>query len=344
MGWGLRLLGATLALVGLALGAWPLSLLVFGCLLYSFRHRPQRTALTQEVIQKPKLPWGHLVLGGSLLLLSAMALGAGGTLSPVVFMLAGMGAIASPFVRMNGLAGQVAPMTDSILLRSRVFPFRWHALAEVKLEAQDQTRGVASMDGRLLVFAGKSPTAIQVVTAYAFGHREAEDKVIATLRRETRALSQRGAHLLPLDSVDAHARLSMRLRPLRIGTDDLEAVSSLPFDVFTLHAKEGLIAGHRAFKIDTSGGPASIPPADISPQRRPLFAEFVEEISERHGWPMPDEFSPFLAALDASRADPLADRLRLRGEEHGRVTVDAPGGAEVKLTRAQLRAVARIYG
>ncbi|HKT21053.1 MAG TPA: hypothetical protein VJR06_00315, partial [Nitrososphaerales archaeon] len=262
---------------------------------------------------------------------------------PAVFFLAGAVTVASPLIGMSRLASQVVPVNDSILLRNRVFPFRWHALAEVKLEAQDQARGVASMDGQLLVFAGKSPCALQVMSVLALAHGGAEDKVVRNLRRETRMLSQRGAHLLPLDSVDAHDRLSLKLRRIKIGTGDFGAVSSLPFDIITIQAREGLVVRHRAFRVEAPGGSASIPAADISPERRPLLAEVVEEISEKHGWPAPDEFSPFLATLDASRAEPLADRLRTGGVDGGRLTVETPGGAEVKLTRPQLRAVARIY-
>ena len=47
--------------------------------------------------------------------------------------------------------------------------------------------------------------------------------------------------------------------------------------------------------------------------------------------------------MDASRAEPLADRIRTKGEGEGRVAVETPGGTQVKLSRAQLRAVARTY-
>ena len=234
-------------------------------------------------------------------------------------------------------------MKESILLRSRLFPILWYALAEVKLESPDQTRGVASMDGHLLVFVDKNPSAIQVLRAFAFGHKGAEDKVVRILRRETRMLSQRGAHLLPLDSWDACRKLSLELERLKVGAEDFEAVSSLPFDIFSLQINEGRVFKHRAFRVEGSEAPASIPQADISLQRQPLLAEMVEEITKRNGWPVPDEFSPFLAALDASRTEPLGDRVMIKGEKVGKVAVETPGGAEVRLTRAQLRAVARIY-
>ncbi|MDG7013999.1 MAG: hypothetical protein JRN11_01170 [Nitrososphaerota archaeon] len=346
MGWGARLLVVLAGLVALALGAWPIFLLGLVYLAYSFRKpRAKRAVIVkQQVLARPGRPWGRCALGCALLLLALAAVAAGGTLSPVAFSAGWLAVFLWPLARRSGVGGRVVPMTDSILLRSRLFPLRWHALAEVKLEAQDQPRGVAALDGRLLVFAGRSPSAFQVVSVYALGYSAAEEKVLRALRRETRTLSQRGAHLLPLDSRDAAKRLSLTLERLDVGTQDLEAVSSLPFDVFAVRTEEGLVVSHRAFRVSEPAGPPFIPHSDLAPARRPLFAELVEEIQERHGWPGPDEFSPFLAALDASRAEPFSDRVVARGEAEGKVSVEAPEGAEVKLTRAQLRAVARVYG
>jgi len=59
--------------------------------------------------------------------------------------------------------------------------------------------------------------------------------------------------------------------------------------------------------------------------------EVVEKIGERHGWPGPDEFSPFIAALDASRAEPIADSIIMKGEKEGKLLVETPGGALVAL-------------
>jgi len=185
--------------------------------------------------------------------------------------------------------------------------------------------------------------AFQVVSVYALSYKHAEEKVVRRLQRETRMLSQRGAHLLPLDSEDANARLSLELDRLDIGTEDLEAVTSLPFDVFTLQVKEGLVVAHRAFRIAEPAGSPLIPSPDTSAARQPLLAEVVEKIGERHGWPGPDEFPPFIAALDASRAEPIADRIIMKGEKEGKLLVETPGGALVSVTRPQLRVLARIY-
>ncbi len=234
-------------------------------------------------------------------------------------------------------------MRDSILLRERAFPFRWHALAEVKLEAQDRARGLSLVDGRLLLFIGKSPRAFQVVTVLALNHRGAERRVIEALRRETKAMSQRGVHLLPLDSMEASRMLSLKLKRLRSGSVDWNVVPTDSFDVLALQASDGILLRKRAFRAGVKGGPAFIPPVDATPMREPLLAEVVEAISERHGWANPDEFSPFLASLDASRAEPLAERLTVTDGADGTVSAVSLGGAQVKLTRSQLRAVARVY-
>lgn len=345
MGWGLRLFAVLVGLIALSFGAWPVFLLAGVCLAFSLRKPKAQRAFTlrQEMFQRPRRPWAHYILGVLLLLLAVVALGAGGTFSPVVFLLSGLAALLWPHLRMSGLASNVVPVRESVLMRSRLFPLRWHALAEVKFESQDQTRGVAAMDGRLLVFAGKAPSAFQVVSVHALGYKRAEEQVVKKLRRETRMLSQRGAHLLPLDSEDAGARLSLELDRLNIGTEDLETITSLPFDVFTLQIKEGLVVAHRAFRISEPVGSPLIPFPDLSEARQPLLVEVVEKIGERHGWPGPDEFSPFIAALDASRGEPIADRIIIKGEKEGKLLVETPGGALVGLTRPQVRVLARTY-
>lgn len=342
MGWFLRILAALVGIFAFGLGAWPVSLIVLIYLVYSLR-RPRAAPLRQEVLPRPHRARGRLVLGGVLLLLSVIALGAGGTLSPLVFLVAGMAVVFWPILRIGGLTSLVVPVKDSVLLRSKAFPFRWYTVAEVKLESRDQTRGITAMDGRLLVFAGRAPSAFLIVAVCALRYGQAEERVIRDLQSCSRMLSQRGAHLLPLDSADAVRRLSLTLDRLNMGTVDLEGVASLPFDVFALRAREGVVVSHRAFRVSAQGGPASIPASDLSVPRPPLLAEVVEKIGEKNGWPGPDEYSTFLAAMDASRAEPLADKIRTKGEEGGKVTVETPGGAEVRLTRAQLRAVARIY-
>ena len=345
MGWGVRLFAAFVGLTLFALGAWPLGLVAFIYVALSFRRPRVKAASVQkrEVFAKPGHPWGRYAVGAFLLLLGVLAADSGGTFSPYLFSIAGLAVFFWPWFRRPGVLNAVVPVRDSVLLRSRLFPLSWHALAEVKLESQEQTRGVASMSGRLLLFSGKSPSFYQVVSAYALGYKQAEDRITKKLRQQTKMLSQRGAHLLPADSAEAASRLALELRELRVGTDDFEAVSSLPFDSAVFQVEDGRLVSHRAFSVLEPNGSAAIPIPDLKHLREPLFAEVVQEIGDKHGWPPPDEFSPFLASLDASRTEPFADRFQMRGEAEGRVTVETPGGAQVKLTRAQLRALARIY-
>ncbi|MDG6983364.1 MAG: hypothetical protein JRN28_02260 [Nitrososphaerota archaeon] len=345
MGWVLRSLAALVGAAALGFGAWPVALLAFACLVLSFRRPGARRPNTHEqgVLPRPGRPWGRYALAGALFLLALAALHAGGTFSPILLSSCSLAVLLWPAATRNGIATGVVPEPESILLRSALFPFRWHALAEVKLESQGQARGVAALDGMLLVFAGKAPSAFQVVSVYALSHNDAEEKVVRALRKESRLLSQRGAHLLPLDSLDASLKLSLALDRLDIGTEDLKAVSGLPFDVFALKVKDGLVVAHRAFRVSGPSGQASVPPPDLAGSRRPLLAEVVEKVGERHGWPMPDEYSSFLASMDASRSEPLVDRFRTKGGDARKLAVEAPGGAEVTLSRAQLRAVARVY-
>lgn len=230
MGWGMRILAVIAMLVFLTLGAWPISLLIFMYLVYSLRRPKAKAALVQrqDVFQKPRRSWRRYVVGAFLILVSLVAAGSGGTYSPFALFGAGVAVIFWPYIGGARLFGRVVPVRDSILLRNRLVPLSWHALAEVKLESQDQTRGVASMGGKLLLFAGKAPAMFQVISVRALNYRQAEAGVLKKLKRETRMLSQRGAHLLPADSADAASRLSLDLERLSVGTEDFEAISSLP--------------------------------------------------------------------------------------------------------------------
>jgi len=345
MGWGLRLFAIFVILIFLALGAWPISLLIFLYLLNSLR-RPKAKAMLvqkQEVFQRRGRPWGRYGIVAALFLLSLIAAESGGTYSPEVFFVAGLAVVFLPFISRLVRLRKVVPVKDSVLLQNRFFPFWWHALLEVKLESQDQTRGIAAMSGKVLLFAGKAPAIFLVISVCALRYKQAEAAVTKKVRRMTRMLSQRGAHLLPADSTEAAGKLSLELERLSVGTEDFEAVSSLPFDAIAFQVKDGRLISHRAFSIMETTGTPAVPFADLRHARDPLFAEVVQEIGEKHGWPGPDEFSPFLASLDASRAEPLTDRIIMRGEKEGKLLVESPGGALVGLTRAQVRALARIY-
>ena len=346
MGRGSRAVAVLLMFVFLGLGAWPVSLLLLLYVVYTSRKPRAKAVLVQkqEVFQRPGPPWGRYVIAAFSFLFSLVALEAGGTYSPAVFFAAGLAATFWPFLARSGLAGGVVPVKDSVLLRSRLFPFSWHALAEVKLESQGQTRGIASMGGKILLFAGNAPALFQLITVHALSYKQAEAGVVKELRRKTRMLSQRGAHLIPADSADAGGRLSLELERLDVGTEDFDTVSSLPFEAAVFKVKDGRLVSHRAFNILEQNGQPTIPSPDLKHAREPLFAEVVQEVGEKHGWPPPDEFSPFLAALDASRSEPIADKIRMMGETAGRLAVETAGGAEVRLSRAQLRVLARIYG
>jgi hypothetical protein len=345
MGWTLRLAAISIMLIFLGLGAWPLSLLAFLYLVLSLRRPKSRAAHSekQETFQKPARSLGRYAIGTALLLLSLMAAESGGTYSPGVFFVTGLAVFLWPFIGGLGLLSRVVPVKDSVLLQDRLFPLSWHALAEVKLESQDQTRGITAMSGKLLLFAGRAPAVFQVVSVHALRYKQAEACIMKKLRRETRMLSQRGAHLLPVDSAEAANKLSLELERLSIGTDDFQVVSSLPFDAIAFEVRDGRLVSHRAFNVLEPNGATAIPAADLRHPREPLFAEVVQEIGEKHGWPAPDEFSSFLASLDALRAEPLADRFRVKGETEGKAIVETPGSAQVSLTKAQMRALARIY-
>jgi hypothetical protein len=343
MGWGARLAAVVAMLILLAVGAWPVALIPLLYLVFSVLRARPRVNPRREGPRTGR-PLGRYALGVTLLLLAVAAAEYGGRFSPYVFALGGVAAICWPVLRLIKPSGSVVPVRESVLLRGRFLPFVWHALVEVKLESADQTRGISAMCGDVLLYAGKSPSVFLLVSTKALGYQGAEKNIMRSLNSESKVLSQRGAHLLPLDSVAAARRLSMGLRRLDIGTEDFAMVSSLPFDAAAFRVVEGRVASHRAFRVVESSGSPSIPSPDLKHPRRPLFAEVVQEVGERHGWPGPDEFSAFLGELDAGRGDSLGDRLRLNKGKEDRLAVETNGGAQLEVARSQLRALAAIYG
>lgn len=346
MGWGLRILAFVGAVLFFALGVWPISIAAFGYIALSFR-KPKKEVYVlkqQHVAQQPGRPWGRYIVGGSLLILSFFALRSGGTLSPIILASAGWTVLLWPAIRTSKLINRVRPIENSVLLRYSSLPFMWCAFAEVKLESENPTRAVSSLDGEIILFAGKNPSALLGVSAIAFSYRGAERRVLARLRRASRHLSKRGGYLLPLDSAVAAATLSASLERVDLEPGDIEAASTLPFDVFVMHVEKARVVSHGAFTIlDDSPGTASVPCPNQHPVKQPLLWELVEMIGEKHGWPGPDMYSSFLSALHATRGEAIGERLaglEISGEKRLIQSVD---GTKVELSRPQLRALAEIY-
>ncbi len=344
MGWGLRFLGAAIALVALGAGAWPITVLALGCVALSFRRAKTKPYAPKQgdILAKAGAPWGRYLTGAALLV---VALGTIRSVPPLVTVaIAGLVAcvILWPSIRAAPITRLVRPAGESILLRSKLFPWKWYAVAEVKLEPGNQVRALSALEGQVILLGGGTTSSLHQVGVVALGHGSAERKVIERLREESKRLGPRGGHLVPLDGLEAAERLSVGLKKVDIGGRDIQAVSAFPFDLLALRVERGRVVSERAFTLSGRSAP-SLPPPGERPRREPLFWELAQAIEDKHGWPEPDELAAFVSSLEATRGEPAGDRFRSGGRDPEGIALEAAGGAKAKLTRPQLRALASIY-
>jgi hypothetical protein len=281
------------------------------------------------------------MLGLFMLGLAALALVAGGTASPVVFGLAGAVALAWPLVPKSFLY-RVSPVADSVLLKGSVAPFLWMALAEVKFEEGTQAVAASSLDGTLVFFGGRPPSACLAVRCWALGYREAEGKVTSAIQEVGRTLAPRGAYIIPLDSSDAASRTSGPMVPLDVAPEELVA-QAVSFDVLVLESRRGRVSAFGAFRKSPGSGRATLPSARVKPVRPPLLAEVALALEKRGGLPPPDPCTAFLASLSASRGEPLLGMVSESKDGDAFIPV-GDGMDGVRLSRPQLRALSSTYG
>jgi hypothetical protein len=92
-------------------------------------------------------------------------------------------------------------------------------------------------------------------------------------------------------------------------------------------------------------GEIVVPPPRQKPKRRPLLWETLKLVERKLRWPEPDAQTAFLGSLFATREETIGERIVEAGSPPGAqvVLVKSVGSPPVELTRAQLRAVVRIY-
>jgi hypothetical protein len=345
MGQAPKVLAVAVALFAVALGAWVVAIAALAWLGWSLRGRGARERVTRqgEVLPRSGRPWGRWCAGAVLLLLAAVAARSGGTYSPFAFGVPGIVVLLWPRTAAAPLR-RVSPVAESILLRRTYVPFVWHAFAEVKLGREGRARAVSALNGTIVLFGGTAPSVLKEVSVRAVGHSRAESKAVRRLRSEAGRASARGAYLLPLDSSEAAKKLSAGLARAGLEAGDFEHAQRLPFEVLALRSEEGRVASYDAFDLLEERRQPSVLCTGSRPRRRPLLWEVAEKVEEMQGWPGPDGATAFLASLDATRAQPFELRVKMAGESPEEVAVEGPGGTQATVTRAQLRALARIYG
>jgi len=371
MGLMLKGLAAFVGLMLLAVGAWPISALLFlyafGGLIFRVLRLRRRSPPTTTASPAPREsgqagpavsfkgrlghPWRRAI-GLVFVLLSVVAVAEGGTLSPFVF--GGIGLVlllwGTSVIRLGG-RWALRPVPELVLLRRSFDPIHWLALAEVKLATKQAGKALTGIDEMLLVTSAEGgPSLFVVLQATSLTHRGAEETVLARFGELVRISAPLGAYLLPVDSADAADLLRLSVEPVQLDAKGWpSSLSTTDYDVLTVEAgRGGFVHSVGAYKSDPGRSGergANLPPARQALSRPALLWEVFQEMGKKLEWQKPDGYTTFLASMFATHAEPFAERVSAAGsaESSQQVLVQSLGTPPVKLSRAQLRAIAKVY-
>jgi len=322
--------------------------------------------------------WRYAV-GGLFLIAALVAISERGTFAPFVF--GGLGLLCifwTPLSSSRLAPTALSPVRESIILTSKLIPLVWTAIVEVKLTSHEAARALAVLRDNLIVTSPDSerPGVFLAPQVLAPSYRSAETKIARRLQKLAPLFASRGAYLLPLDSLEAAEKFQERLEPVKLEMDDsiVATIGHSHYDVLVIKPGGSLARSVGAYSRVTHGlggdefealvdgskpqettvienGRTSLPQPRQRFQREPVLWEVISSIQERIQFPEPDGYTMLLNSMHVSKNLPLAQKLSLasRGSADGKsngatVVVESLGGAPVELTRAQLRAVVRIYG
>ena len=287
------------------------------------------------------------VAGGILVLLSMVAFFSGGTLSPIVLAGCGLGLFFRGRVSFQ-LPMSVRPVRGSILLRHRLAPFRWSALAEAKVSTRDLEGALSGLNERLIFTSDPRPRIFVGFSTSSLSHTKAEDALIGRIQKSARALVPLGVYLLPLDSMEAAGVASLhasRVEPP--ATDVRQSVSAADYGAAVVEAEHGFVKRLGMYsRPDGDEGAASV----LSPLRTAdacqlTLRELLHGVREKLGAPQPDRYGAFLSSMAATEGETLGQRITetVQGGQEQVLLVASVGGPSVELSRAQLLAIARVY-
>jgi hypothetical protein len=348
MGWMLKVGLFVLALFGAAVGAWIIAtpILAFLLLQSLLRGKRGKPARSGGVAKRSARSWSKAV-GGILILLSLAALFSGGTLSPVVFFVAGMALLLRRRLSVR-MAAWFVPIENSILLRCRLNPVRWSAVAEVKVSTRDIEGALSGINERLLLVSSPAPRVFALFTANSFGRGSAEDQLMRRMQSTARALVPLGIYLLPLDSAEASAATTLQSARIETPTEDQrEFVSASDYGAAVVEAQHGFVTSFELYTRPDGGLKTASLLSEPTERSQALLTlrEFIHEALQKTGAPHPDSYTSFLGSMAATEGETLGQRLTQAKGQKGQVLLVASAGTtQVELSRAQLQAVAKVYG
>ncbi len=349
MGWLGKSLAVLLALMFLGAGVWELTLLIFAWLLLPpiLRARKRKPASQDRGKPRGKFPVRY-GLAGFLFLLAFLGYLAHGPSSPLVFGALGVLVMLWGRLPMSALGSTLKPVKESILLRSSPLPVSWVAVAQVKPLTRDVGRALAGVTGTVMVSASDTPSIYVVVERMAPTERSAEEAILTALKETALSLSALGAYLLPLDSGQALALLQPSLQASKIGKNDWStALMSRTYDVISIRQEKGFGMSLGLYRRVDRGrdGRGKVPSSPQEFVHPPLLMEVFKAIGGRLTWPSPDQYTAFLSSLLATSGEPVGMRIADAGpaSQSQMIVVKSQASPPVELSRAQLRAVVRMY-
>lgn len=353
MGIGTKVLLFIVGLMLLGLGAWPFTLLIFAYLIIPplLRRRGNRvtTAIQDTPGSKKRRTVSPLkIVGVILLVLCLIALASGGTFSPIVFGVPGLVLIIGRPRKLLPSAGGLRAAESSVLLSGRFLPFERFALAEAKVSTRDAEGALSGMRERLLLVPSPTPRTFLVFSTISVGRHAAEEALIRRMRAAAKMLGPLGVYLLPVDSGEALEICHLsgnRIRGVR-PENLLHFLSSADFGALTIEAEHGFVTGYELYeKGDGSGRGSVLSEPGNRLDGAMMLREALEAVSQRVGAPKADGYVAFLSSMAATEGEPLGQRITqvAGGSERQPLQVASLGSPRVEISRAQLRAISRIY-
>ena len=348
MGWMMKAGLFLFALFAAALGAWIIAVPVLALLVLPPLLKGKRGGKLGESrgsTGRESKVWLSGI-GAVLVLLSLMALFSGGTFSPLVLFVAGMALLLGRRIAVR-ISSNSAPVENSILLRSRLNPLHWNAVAEAKVSTRDVEGALSGISERLLLVSTPAPRIFLIFSASSFGQRGAEDQLTRQMQSATRALVPLGVYLLPLDASEVATVTALHSARIETRTEDQrQFISASDYGAVAIEAKHGFVESFELYsRPEKTRNAMSILSGMSERSQSPLTVrELLHLALQKIGAPHPDRYTAFLSSMAATEGETLGQRLTKTVGKQGQVLLVASlGTPPVELSRAQLQAVAKIY-
>jgi hypothetical protein len=179
--------------------------------------------------------------------------------------------------------------------------------------------------------------------------RGAEETLLARFQELARISAPLGAYLLPVDSGKAADGLRRSVESIELDPRGWpSSLSTTDHDLLAVEARRGgFVHSVGAYKSSDRSDErrATLPIARQTLSRPSLLWEVVQELGKKVEWQKPDGYTTFLASMFATKRETIGERVTEAGSagDSREVLVQSLGTPAVQMSRAQLRAIARIY-